>query len=867
MKKAGLLVAGLLAALSLSVASAAKFSDVPPGHWAEEAVYKLADEGIILGFPDGTYRGNEFLTRYQAALLIYRLLERLRAEFKAGVDEETLAALRNAVQELAAELASLGVRVSALEDNAATKGDVARLQAAIEELKKMKPAGVDMAALKDLEAKVEAAAVAADAAAAKAEAAVAKAEAAMAKAEDAAAAADGARGLAEANADSIKALNELAVMLNQDVLGLQDRVAALEKEVVALKGATPQDYAKASDLKALTEYVQALSGDVAGLAGKLGEVEDRVGTLERNAFTISGSLTLTYDAVDASGFSGYDTDRLFVNTFNNPGGDTDNDGELVDENENLNSQPGNTTAALSVKFQTGKLTGTSAGEGVNTYEELFQFSIKGSWTNPSSGAGYADDDANASAHVIYVDEVSTTLTVAKGQQLEVTFGQTTNAKFTEYVFDNDANSYGPGLVATLKPGFLGATVTFAYGNNGLPGYDYFYAGRVALAPTDSFSVGASYVEQDSLANAVWGVDASAGFGPLSLMAEYFSDATATASYYVKGGASFGAISLDASYRNIAASVTPANLAAADLFVSGKNQAPFAADQNGFGVGASAGFGLFTVGGEYQSYTIAGTPTTYWEATLGVGTNKKDSNGNRLATGLAGFYASAKYSQATGGTTGWKPGQTITSGALAKLQHFADAPDAAVSGLNLTVEYGTQGYERLNAYGDFTAEVGPLSLFALAGYYSQPVAGDSATKYGLKVETDPFAAPLKPKLLGGYVARSSSGPNWLAASESKWFAGIELTEFLFSPHSKFRATYASYSANNVDSFAVGEQDKAFDASTFWLYSDSNAGGGSSGTLTGFELSWTYWDLEATFASYVDNAGSYADAFRIRYKVGF
>jgi len=290
MKKAGLLVAGLLAALSLSVASAAKFSDVPPGHWAEEAVYKLADEGIILGFPDGTYRGNEFLTRYQAALLIYRLLEqaalliyrlleRLRAEFKAGVDEETLAALRNAVQELAAELASLGVRVSALEDNAATKGDVARLQAAIEELKKMKPAGVDMAALKDLEAKVEAAAVAADAAAAKAEAAVAKAEAAMAKAEDAAAAADGARGLAEANADSIKALNELAVMLNQDVLGLQDRVAALEKEVVALKGATPQDYAKASDLKALTEYVQALSGDVAGLAGKLGEVEDRVGTL------------------------------------------------------------------------------------------------------------------------------------------------------------------------------------------------------------------------------------------------------------------------------------------------------------------------------------------------------------------------------------------------------------------------------------------------------------------------------------------------------------------------------------------------------------------------------------------------------------
>ncbi len=59
------------------------------------------------------------------------------------------------MQELAAELAALGVRVSALEDNAATKDDIARLEAAIEELKAMRaqpePApGMDEAALADL---------------------------------------------------------------------------------------------------------------------------------------------------------------------------------------------------------------------------------------------------------------------------------------------------------------------------------------------------------------------------------------------------------------------------------------------------------------------------------------------------------------------------------------------------------------------------------------------------------------------------------------------------------------------------------------------------------------------------------------------
>ena len=829
MKKAGLLVAGLLAVLSLSVASAAKFSDVPPGHWAEEAVYKLADEGIILGFPDGTYRGNEFLTRYQAALLIYRLLERLRAEFSAGVDQETLAALRNAVQELAAELASLGVRVSALEDNAATKGDVAKLQAAIEDLKKMAQPGMDMGALKDLEAKVEAAAVAADAAAAKA---------------------DSALGLAEANADSIKALNELAVMLNQDVLGLQDRVAALEKEVVALKQAQPQGFAKASDLKALTEYVQALSGDVAGLAGKVSDLEGKVAKLEENAFSIDGSLSLTYTAVDASGFGDYDVDRLFwksKNAFST--GDGDDDGEKVDEAEGLDSTPGETEASLSVDFKTGKLTGTSDGEGVNTYKELFQFSISGSWTNPASGDSVAPS--------LTVDSVETTLTVADGQQLSVVFGRSVKTKFTEYVFDNDANSYGHGLVATLKPGFLGTTVTFAYGNHGLPGYDYFYAGRVAISPMEGFNIGASYVKQDTLANAIWGVDAKAKFGPACLKGEYFSDATSAASYYVKGGVKFGAFSLKGNYRSIAASVTSVNMASGDAnFSAGSddNAAPFAADQTGYGVNLEASLGAFTLTGYYDAYTLTGNDYTAYGVTGKAGLG---------AFSLEAYYKSA----AQGGTAqssipGAAPGGSYKSAYGAKFSHDGGSDKAFIKGLNFTVAYNTDyvaPQSNLDVYGDYSGKFGPLDVLLLGGYFADLTAGTNTVKYGLKVETDPFALPLKPALAAGYVARTSSG----GSAETKWFAGVKFKEFLFA-HSEFRAGYSSYSATNVASFTVGEKDKAFDAATPYLYS---ADGANSGTLTGFLLSWTYYDLTATFLSAVDNAGNFADAFKISYKVNF
>ncbi len=66
----------LALALMLSLATPAfAFVDVPEGHWAEDYLEKVVAAGIIEGFPDGTFRGGEGLTRYQAATVLARIME------------------------------------------------------------------------------------------------------------------------------------------------------------------------------------------------------------------------------------------------------------------------------------------------------------------------------------------------------------------------------------------------------------------------------------------------------------------------------------------------------------------------------------------------------------------------------------------------------------------------------------------------------------------------------------------------------------------------------------------------------------------------------------------------------------------------
>ena len=99
----------VVGAASTTFAAANPFSDVPADSWAYDAVTTLANDGVIDGFPDGTFQGQKTMTRYEMAQITARAMAKtdLQKADKALVDK--LAA------EFAEELDNLGVRVSDLE--------------------------------------------------------------------------------------------------------------------------------------------------------------------------------------------------------------------------------------------------------------------------------------------------------------------------------------------------------------------------------------------------------------------------------------------------------------------------------------------------------------------------------------------------------------------------------------------------------------------------------------------------------------------------------------------------------------------------------------------------------------------------------
>ena len=108
----------VVGAASTTFAAANPFEDVPADHWAYDAVAQLAADGVIEGYGDGTYRGDQEITRYEMAQMI------ARAMAKGGGDKALIDKL---AAEFADELNNLGVRVSALEkkvDNVKWQGTV-----------------------------------------------------------------------------------------------------------------------------------------------------------------------------------------------------------------------------------------------------------------------------------------------------------------------------------------------------------------------------------------------------------------------------------------------------------------------------------------------------------------------------------------------------------------------------------------------------------------------------------------------------------------------------------------------------------------------------------------------------------------------
>ena len=109
-KMLAVVAAAALVAIAAPAFAANPFSDVPMNHWAYDAVAQLTSRGVISGYPDGTFKGNKAMTRYEIASIIARSLA--NAEYATKEDMERLKAL---VVEFQPELEALGVTVDGFD--------------------------------------------------------------------------------------------------------------------------------------------------------------------------------------------------------------------------------------------------------------------------------------------------------------------------------------------------------------------------------------------------------------------------------------------------------------------------------------------------------------------------------------------------------------------------------------------------------------------------------------------------------------------------------------------------------------------------------------------------------------------------------
>lgn len=103
-------IASCFACAAVTVSAANPFTDVSADDWAYQAVASLSDEGVIDGYPDGTFRGDKHVTRYEIAQIVARLMA--KEDTLNASQKETLAKLSS---QYANELKDLGIRIAELE--------------------------------------------------------------------------------------------------------------------------------------------------------------------------------------------------------------------------------------------------------------------------------------------------------------------------------------------------------------------------------------------------------------------------------------------------------------------------------------------------------------------------------------------------------------------------------------------------------------------------------------------------------------------------------------------------------------------------------------------------------------------------------
>ena len=443
--------------------SQTSFPDVPEGSYAADAVAELADLGIVIGFPDGTFRGNEAFTRYQAALVVTRLIDVLESQF---VTEDDLASLRNAVQEIASDIAALEAAISS-----GTGMDPEAMQDLQNQLEELRTA---LDTLQALEARVS------------------------------------------QNTRSIDALNDLVALLNEEIVGLQaggdidpaflDDIARNTADIANIREFV---ILLRRDQVALRDQIAAIEESDAQQNERLSGLEERVSTLEDQAITFNGSIGLEYEVGRLSGDSvAFDVDRIFgigqereltASIFSSGTDDyddddsEDDDGEVAQDREDIENEKGDVEPTFEISL------GFSSERGVAGAFNDFEATVTLELVEATVlDAGEVDSDDNltsdeltdsgnylSDAYVFSFSELETTFSPIGAEPLTFQFGEDPDAEFTPYVFE----SLGAGFVARLGTpdvlAFLQPELVIAYGVYQEEGNDEPEDDTVEL-PTDDF---------------------------------------------------------------------------------------------------------------------------------------------------------------------------------------------------------------------------------------------------------------------------------------------------------------------------------------------------------------------------------------------
>ena len=443
------------------VAAAQSFPDVPADSYAADAVSRLADLGIVIGFPDGTFQGNEAFTRYQAALVVTRLLDTIEGEMLTDTDLDTL---RNALQELASDVA-------------ANQQSVSDLQAAIDGAD-----NADAQAVEELQAQLDALTVELDT--------LSAAGAAGADLEQ----------QVQSNTDQIGQLNDLVGILNDDLAASQSG----QTDTAFL-----DDIAQnTSDVANLREFVVLLRRNQAGLTervatieesdtaqnARLDDIDTRVAALESSAVAFSGSIGLKYTVSRLSGASvPFDVDRIFGVGQKRPGeltifsgdfqGATDDlnddddekdEGEVAQDRQDIENSTGDFGPELTLNINFSQTSGIAPESGLNSFDstvalELRKSTIlKGDTDVDDADFNPLDPDNYFDGYAFEFTSFEATLGPIGADPINFYFGENPGAEFSDYVFE----SLGPGFRVDIGTpeflAFLQPTLQIAYGtyNNG-----------------------------------------------------------------------------------------------------------------------------------------------------------------------------------------------------------------------------------------------------------------------------------------------------------------------------------------------------------------------------------------------------------------